>query len=68
SVSWDPASPKWVTLNSGGSVFFESRQAAPGGLVWDSQGCYLVEFSMNLSKSSINRIELSGVVSCLQLP
>ncbi|CAN1136534.1 hypothetical protein LINPERHAP2_LOCUS9518 [Linum perenne] len=34
-ISWEPAPPEWVTLNSDGSVISKSGQAAAGGLIRD---------------------------------
>ncbi|CAN1249087.1 Putative ribonuclease H protein At1g65750 [Linum perenne] len=65
-ISWEPAPPEWVTLNSDGSVLSESGQAAAGGLIRNSQGRCLAAFSMNLGKCSITRAELRGAVSGLQ--
>ncbi|CAN1832077.1 Putative ribonuclease H protein At1g65750 [Linum perenne] len=66
-ISWEPAPPEWVTLNSDGSVLSESGQAAAGGLIRNSQGRCLAAFSMNLGNCSITRAELRGAVSGLQL-
>ncbi|CAN1844672.1 Putative ribonuclease H protein At1g65750, partial [Linum perenne] len=66
-ISWEPAPPEWVTLNSDGSVLSESGQAAAGGLIRDYQGHCLAAFSKNLGICSIIRAELRGVVSGLQL-
>ncbi|CAN1788050.1 Putative ribonuclease H protein At1g65750, partial [Linum perenne] len=66
-ISWEPAPPEWVTLNSDGSVISESGQAAAGGLIWDYQGHCIAAFSENLGSCSITRAELRGVVSGLQL-
>ncbi|CAN1127777.1 Putative ribonuclease H protein At1g65750, partial [Linum perenne] len=66
-ISWEPASPEWVTLNSDGSVLHESGQAAAGGLIRDYQGRCLTAFTMNLGKCSITMAELRGAVSGLQL-
>ncbi|CAN1135777.1 Putative ribonuclease H protein At1g65750 [Linum perenne] len=66
-ISWEPAPPEWVTLNSDGSVNSESGQAAAGGLIRDYQGHCLAAFSENLGICSITRAELRGVVSGLQL-
>ncbi|CAN1154137.1 Putative ribonuclease H protein At1g65750, partial [Linum perenne] len=66
-ISWEPASPEWVTLNSNGSVLSEFGQAAAGGLIRDYQGRCLAAFTINLGKCSITRAELRGVVSGLQL-
>ncbi|CAN1347080.1 Putative ribonuclease H protein At1g65750, partial [Linum perenne] len=65
-ISWEPASPEWVTLNSNGSVLSEFGQAAAGGLIRDYQGRCLAAFTINLGKCSITRAELRGVVSGLQ--
>ncbi|CAN1818158.1 Putative ribonuclease H protein At1g65750 [Linum perenne] len=66
-ISWEPAPPEWVTLNSDGSVLSEYGQAATGGLIRNSQGRCLAAFSMNLGKCSITRAELRGAMSGLQL-
>ncbi|CAN1182797.1 Putative ribonuclease H protein At1g65750, partial [Linum perenne] len=66
-ISWEPAPPEWVSLNSDGSVLSETGQAAAGGLIRDHQGRCLAAFTMNLGKCSITRAELRGAVSGLQL-
>ncbi|CAN1791749.1 Putative ribonuclease H protein At1g65750 [Linum perenne] len=66
-ISWEPAPPEWVTLNSDGYVISESGQAAARGLIRDYQGHCLAPFSENLGICSITRAELRGVVSGLQL-
>ncbi|CAN1135228.1 hypothetical protein LINPERHAP2_LOCUS8730 [Linum perenne] len=47
-ISWEPAPPEWVTLNSDGSVIPETGQATAGGLIRDNQGYYLASLSANL--------------------
>ncbi|CAN1157372.1 Putative ribonuclease H protein At1g65750 [Linum perenne] len=64
-ISWKPAPPEWVTLNSDDSVLSESGQAASEGLIRNSQGRCLAAFTMNLGKCSITRAELMGVASGL---
>ncbi|CAN1126705.1 Putative ribonuclease H protein At1g65750 [Linum perenne] len=64
-ISWEPAPPEWVTLNSDGSVISEFGHAAAGGLIRDHQGRCLAAFAMNLGKCSITRAELRGAVAGL---
>ncbi|CAN1138504.1 Putative ribonuclease H protein At1g65750, partial [Linum perenne] len=66
-ISWEPAPPEWVTLNSDGFVLPETGQAAAGGLLRDHLGRCLVAFTVNLGNCSITRAELRGAVSGLQL-
>ncbi|CAN1319998.1 hypothetical protein LINPERPRIM_LOCUS31510 [Linum perenne] len=64
-ISWKPTPPKWVTLNSDGSVL-ETGDVAIGDLFKDHQGCCLASFTVNLGRCSITRAELRGVVSHLR--
>ncbi|CAN1185726.1 Putative ribonuclease H protein At1g65750 [Linum perenne] len=66
-ISWEPAPPKWVSLNSDDSVITEFGHAAAGGLIRDYQGHCLAAFSENLGICLITRAELRGDVSGLQL-
>ncbi|CAH9063024.1 unnamed protein product [Cuscuta europaea] len=64
-VSWPPPPPAWVALNSDGSVIPETRRAAAGGLLCDSDGRCLAAYSMNLGFCSITRAEMRAVVQGL---
>ncbi|CAN1189431.1 Putative ribonuclease H protein At1g65750 [Linum perenne] len=64
-VSWDPEPEGWVTLNSDGSVRFDSKKATAGGLLRNMKGRLLFAFTMNLGCCSITRAELRGAIEGL---
>ncbi|CAN0925121.1 BAG family molecular chaperone regulator 2, partial [Linum grandiflorum] len=66
-VSWPSPAPKWVALNSDGSVIPKTVQATTGGLFAKADGRCLAVYLMNLGICSITRAELRVVVQGLQM-
>ncbi|CAN1163899.1 Putative ribonuclease H protein At1g65750, partial [Linum perenne] len=52
----------WTTLNTNGSVYPQSGNAAADVLIHDNLRCYYKAFSVNLGRCSIIRAERRGII------
>ncbi|CAN1120801.1 hypothetical protein LINPERHAP2_LOCUS415, partial [Linum perenne] len=65
-IAWDPGPPRWVTLNTDGSINPIRGAVAAGGLLRVEQGRCLMAFTLNLENCLITRAELRGAIEGLQ--
>ncbi|CAI0422608.1 unnamed protein product, partial [Linum tenue] len=67
AVGWRPAPTGWLTVKSGDSLLRLSGSTVVGGALRDGHGCFLGDYSMNLGKCTITRVELWGALKGLEL-
>ncbi|CAN1762169.1 Putative ribonuclease H protein At1g65750 [Linum perenne] len=66
-IAWEPGPPRWVTVNTDGSVHPSTRKAAAGGLIRDYEGRGLVAFTLNLGTGTITRAVIRAALTGLSL-
>jgi hypothetical protein len=66
-ISWRAPERDWVALNTDGSMVDLGSNAACGGILRDSNGCFLVAFAARLHNVSMLEAELWGIYHGLKL-
>ncbi|CAN1788388.1 Putative ribonuclease H protein At1g65750 [Linum perenne] len=67
NIAWEPRLADWVTINTDGSCIAPIRKVPAGGIIRRSDGRGLVAFTMNLGACTINRAEIRGAITGLEL-
>lgn len=67
NVSWSKPSPRWIKINTHGSVKHFTLHVVVGGLIRCSNGRWLKGFARNLGLCSITNGALDGLMAAVEL-
>ncbi|CAN1339693.1 Putative ribonuclease H protein At1g65750 [Linum perenne] len=64
-LAWEPGPRGWVTMHSDDNVNRAAGKASAGGLVRDSDGRCILDYTMNIDNCSLTRAEMRGAIEGL---